>query len=221
MQTRGVRAVPAPSFTLGTSDLGRVLVKRLPLIPTILVALAVATMIGLGVWQLQRASWKEGLLAHYAANSGLPPIAYPSVPVDTQSLLFRRAAGFCLNPVSIRATAGRDMSGTSGWSHVASCRTGGIEGPGMTVDIGWSARFDTPVAWRGGTVQGVIAPSGKNAIRLVASNPAPGLRPSEAPGPDVITNNHRFYAVQWFFFAAVAALIYGLALRQRRIKQAL
>src|SRR5205085_173423 len=37
-------------------------IRRLPLIPTIIVAAAVAIMIGLGVWQLQRARWKEGLL---------------------------------------------------------------------------------------------------------------------------------------------------------------
>ena len=36
--------------------------RKLPLVPTILVAGAVAVMIGLGVWQLQRAKWKEGLL---------------------------------------------------------------------------------------------------------------------------------------------------------------
>ena len=33
--------------------------RRLPLIPTIFVAGAVAVMIGLGVWQLKRAEWKE------------------------------------------------------------------------------------------------------------------------------------------------------------------
>ena len=33
------------------------MIRRLPLIPTIVVAAAVAVMIGLGVWQLQRAEW--------------------------------------------------------------------------------------------------------------------------------------------------------------------
>ena len=31
----------------------------------------------------------------------------------------------------------------------------------------------------------------------------------------MIPNNHRMYAVQWFAFAAIALLIYGLALRKR------
>ena len=41
--------------------------RRLPIFPTIVVAAAVAIMIGLGMWQLQRAEWKEALLARYAA----------------------------------------------------------------------------------------------------------------------------------------------------------
>ena len=42
---------------------------KLPIIPTILVALAVATMIGLGIWQLDRMRQKETLLAAYAASA--------------------------------------------------------------------------------------------------------------------------------------------------------
>src|SRR5690606_36317169 len=52
-------------------------VKRLPLLPTLLVAFAAAAMVALGVWQLHRKTWKEHLLARYAANETLPPIAFP------------------------------------------------------------------------------------------------------------------------------------------------
>lgn len=193
--------------------------RRFPIIPTLIVMLAVATMIGLGVWQLQRAGWKEGLMAQLAANRGLPVMAYPAVPVDTQDILFRRASATCLQPTSIRASAGRDARGTTGWSHLATCRTGGGEGPGMVVDIGWSPGL-AKVQWAGGPVTGIIVPDSKSRIRLVASNAAPGLAPSQPPGPDTIPNNHRMYAVQWFFFAAAAASIYGLALRRRGHKTA-
>ena len=37
--------------------------RRLPILPTIIVAAAVAVMIGLGIWQLQRAEWKNRLIA--------------------------------------------------------------------------------------------------------------------------------------------------------------
>ncbi len=39
--------------------------KRLPFWPTLIVGIAIAIMIGLGVWQLQRMAWKEALLAEY------------------------------------------------------------------------------------------------------------------------------------------------------------
>ena len=194
------------------------MLKRLPILPTIIVALAVATMIGLGVWQMQRADWKDGLLASLDANRALPAIAYPAVPVDVERLYFRRARGFCVRPTSIRVTAGRDAAGTSGWSYLAACRTGGAEGPGMIVDIGWSPRFDAAPRWGGGPVEGLIVPDSGALIRLVSADAAPGLQPSQPPGVDTIPNNHRFYAAQWFFFASVAALIYGLALRNRWIK---
>jgi cytochrome oxidase assembly protein ShyY1 len=50
---------------------------------------------------------------------------------------------------------------------------------------------------------------------LVSNTPAPGLEASAPPSPDEVPNNHLAYAVQWFLFAGVAALIYGLALRRR------
>jgi surfeit locus 1 family protein len=53
---------------------------------------------------------------------------------------------------------------------------------------------------------------------LVADVPAPGLAASTPPDPAAIPNNHLAYAVQWFVFAGVALLIYGLALRRRREK---
>jgi cytochrome oxidase assembly protein ShyY1 len=42
-----------------------------------------------------------------------------------------------------------------------------------------------------------------------------GLEPSAPPSVESIPNNHRAYAVQWFLFAAIAVLVYGLALRGR------
>lgn len=47
--------------------------KRLPVGLTLVVALAVAVLVGLGVWQLRRLAWKESLLAHVAALRTAPP----------------------------------------------------------------------------------------------------------------------------------------------------
>ena len=193
--------------------------KRLPLLPTVIVAAAVATMIGLGIWQLRRAEWKEGLIARYAAAATLPPVAWPGVPPkDGGDLLYRSATGFCTTVTGWRAVAGQNRLGQSGWSHIAACRTG-AEGPGMQVDMGWSSAADAP-AWTGGEVTGIIAPDSRHVIRLVSAEAAPGLQPSAAPDPANTPNNHIFYAIQWFLFAAMATVIYGLALRRREAKQA-
>ncbi len=189
---------------------------RLPLIPTLIVAAAVATMIALGVWQLRRADEKSALILQYERAVQLPPLAFPAVPPADNALLYRRATGFCLEPVAWRAEAGRNRKDEAGWSHIATCRTGGFEGPGMQVDMGWSRQSAAPSTWRGGEVTGVIAPDRQHRIRLVSASAAPGLVPSAPPSPRRMSNNHLFYAGQWFFFALAAAVIYVLALRKKQ-----
>jgi len=60
-------------------------------------------------------------------------------------------------------------------------------------------------------VMGVVAPG----PRLVADPPMAGLEASARPDPSELPNNHLSYAGQWFLFALVALVIYGLALRKR------
>lgn len=192
--------------------------KRVPVLATILVAAAVAAMIGLGVWQLRRAQWKEGLLEQYAAAQKLPPIAFPTAPAKGPPPLFRWATGFCLKPVGQRAIAGENRQGETGYAHIIQCSTG-AEGPGMAVDIGWSKDPNVAWKWAGGPVSGVIVPDRLQRFRLVAASSPPGLQPSAMPSPEsavqVTPAGHRFYAIQWFAFAAIAAFIYILALRKR------
>ena len=189
--------------------------RRLPIIPTIIVLAAVATMIGLGVWQLQRANWKEGLLAQYAKAEQLPPIIYPTIPLKTEQLpLFRHATGMCQRIVGHRAQAGENRAGEPGYAHIVDCSTG-AEGPGMSVELGWSKNPNARVNWSGGLVSGVIAPDRRSRMRLVAASAPQGLEPSAPPSLSSIPNNHRSYALQWFAFAAIALVIYGLAVRKR------
>jgi len=202
--------------------------KRPPIIATLIVALAVAAMIALGIWQLGRARWKERLLADYAAASRAPPLAFQPLATD-DALLFRRSSAVCLQPVGWTVEAGRSRTGESGWRHIVTCRTG-AEGPGAAFDMGWSPRWDGKAGgWTGGRVTGVIAqrPDHKSLLArmlghgppagllIVADAPAPGLAPSAYPSLADIPNNHRAYAVQWFIFATLAAGIYVLALRRR------
>ena len=203
--------------------------KRIPILPTILVGLAVAAMIALGVWQLQRRAEKEALLVRYARNVTLPRIVFPAIPVD-DTLLFRRASAFCLKPVSFAIEGGRNARGGTGWRQIAQCRTG-AEGPGFAVQLGFGKDPHAKPDWAGGPVRGYIshAPDhapivaaafgggGPKTLMLVADPPLAGLDANPGPDLSAVPNNHLAYAVQWFVFAALAALIYGLALRRRTV----
>lgn len=191
------------------------MIRRVPIVATFVVAAAVATMIALGLWQLQRAHWKEGLLAQYSAAERQPPIIFPTGPLRSDQLpLFRHATGLCQRIVGRRAQAGENRAGEPGYVQIVDCATG-VEGPGMSVELGWSKNPNAKVDWPGGLVSGVIAPDRRMRMRLVSASAPPGLEPSAPPSLASIPNNHRSYALQWFAFAAVALIIYVLALRKR------
>jgi surfeit locus 1 family protein len=188
--------------------------NRLPVIPTLLVALAVATMIGLGIWQLQRKEQKDALLLRYESAVGLPAVAWPTVPDAAALPLFRRSSLNCVRVVKIETVSGSNVSGKAGFAHVASCRTGEADGPDAKVAFGWSERPQAP-KWGGGPVEGIIAPSGAQLIKLVSTDAVDGLDILAEPSPSQIPNNHLLYAIQWFIFAAAATIIYILAVRKR------
>ncbi|MEE4337199.1 SURF1 family cytochrome oxidase biogenesis protein [Erythrobacter sp.] len=185
--------------------------KRLPVLPTILVLAAVATMIGLGIWQLGRMDEKAALIAQYeAALAETETVRWPS-PAQYEESLFRLTRIDCETVRGIDSIGGKSANGRSGWVHVARCEH---SGQGVAdVTIGWSRAPEVP-DWQGGLVTGRLAPYGDN-VRLIASEPQAGLEPLAAPDPADLPNNHLAYAGQWFFFALTALVIYGFALRSR------
>ena len=202
--------------------------RRWPVIPTILVLAAVAVMIALGVWQLQRKSEKEALIALYQRNTAMSSmVAYPELPPVPDELLYRKSSVVCLEPVRWDPRSGTDRRGKSGIRMIADCRTG-AEGPGVLVDVGIGDDF-APPKWTGGTVQGTIVPGPEQPTvmesamgkatparaMLIADAPVAGLRASAVPSADDTPNNHLAYAGQWFLFAAAALIIYILAVRRR------
>ncbi|MDO7843975.1 SURF1 family protein [Sphingomonas immobilis] len=201
--------------------------KRIPVFATILVALAVAAMIALGVWQLQRRHEKEALIVRLAQNRDLPAVAFPRLKTD-DTLLFRRATAFCLQPVSWSNEGGHDAKGGPGWRQIAQCRTG-AEGPGFAVQIGIGHSPTAKPDWKGGVVRGYLAYApdhqpiiaaafggAPKTLMLVADPPLAGLGANPPADLSSVPNNHLAYAVQWFVFAAIAAIIYAVALRRRR-----
>jgi cytochrome oxidase assembly protein ShyY1 len=192
--------------------------KRIPVAATLVVAAAVAVLVGLGGWQLRRANWKAGLLARYAQAEKLPPIAFPTVPPrDEQLPFFRHATGVCLRVVGRRAVGGENQAGEPGYVQILDCSTGG-EGPGMSVEVGWSKDPNAKVNWSGGPVSGTIVPDRRSRMRLVAAGAPPGLQPSKTPdvrtASPVSPAGHRGYAATWFALAVIALVIYALAVRK-------
>lgn len=201
--------------------------RRVPVVATLLVGLAVAAMIALGVWQLDRRQEKLALLARYAGNQHRPAIAMPATADETA--LFRRATAVCTAPADWRLDAGRNAAGGTGWRAVAQCRpAAGAAAFAVQMGIG-NDPLHGPV-WAGGPVAGYItlAPQHRALIEglfsaapkelmLVADTPLPGLRANAAANLDDIPNNHLAYAVQWFLFAAIAAIIYAIALGRRLV----
>jgi surfeit locus 1 family protein len=186
--------------------------SRIPILATFVVALAIATMIALGVWQLQRKAEKEALLARYAnAASMSSDVAWPRSATEAEQALYRHATVDCIRVRSVAERAGRSVTGEIGWAHVASCELAG--GERADVALGWS-RNPAPVAWAGGRIGGIIGPQGTGA-RLVAAPAPAGLVQLAAPDPVDLPNNHLSYAIQWFLFAVTALVIYALALRKR------
>lgn len=184
--------------------------RRIPVFSTIVVVAAAVVMVGLGIWQLQRAQWKEALLAQYATADRLEPVQYPR-GADFEDFLYRRSSFDCISVQTVNAIAGRSAQGASGMAHVATCElAGGGQGE---VRLGWN-RDPAPFRWDGGKVSGILTPAGDHAA-LVASDPPAGLEPLARPDPQNLPNNHLAYAGQWFFFALVALVIYALALRKR------
>ena len=186
---------------------------RWPLIASTLIVLAaVAVMVRLGFWQLDRLAQKERMIAAYISDNA-DRTARPLPDGDMPELHYRRVSGSCRKVEAIRPRAGRNNADEAGWAQVAVCETTQAGGPWEIV-LGWSRSPQTAV-WQGGEFVGTYVPRDKLIGYVVADPPLAGLIANAKPDPSTIPNNHLAYAVQWFLFALTALVIYALALRTR------
>lgn len=183
--------------------------RRLPIVPTIIVAIAVAIMIALGFWQIARLHQKEAMLARYTAAQGsAAEMPFPFTPADTEPALYHRSALDCVSASDPTSRSGRTAKGDAGIAQIVTCHLADGKTAELVLGV---AQTPATVAWNGGKVTGWIAPG----PRLIADPPQAGLAANARPDPNDIANNHLAYAVQWFFFALVAVVIYALAVRKR------
>jgi surfeit locus 1 family protein len=136
--------------------------------------LGFAVLIGLGVWQLGRLEWKQGLLAKIAVLRNAPPrpletVLPPSTPAGNPE--FRRVSVTCLAPIRasppIYRYALRD--GQVAWRLMGFCPSAIAPYDGILLDRGLVQRF-----------AGLMAPSAQrfpDPARVVGVLRAPGSRP--------------------------------------------
>ena len=204
------------------------MIRRVPIVPTLVVTLAIAAMIALGLWQLRRAVWKEALLASYQSGSRAPALEGLPAGVAIDALAFRRTGVSCRIATTPILIGGVDRSGRTGFRNIVGCAL--RDGRVIMADLGWRAIDATtaaPPVGRQIEAKGLLIPDDVLARRVMGTTPGAtpllivldkgvaGLSPSVPPSIETIPNNHRSYAVQWFLFAGVALAIYLLALRKR------
>jgi cytochrome oxidase assembly protein ShyY1 len=190
-----------------------------------------AVLISLGVWQLQRAEWKRGLITDLKAAQSLPPLEpedYFKAMTGERSVQYRRAELPCtpgtVLPYDLKG--GSSANGVSGYLVLVSCRPN-KKPPDIVAVAGWTRRPDAaaiPVTvdtlFKGTIIEHPYGKAeGRPQFMLIAENPVPPLEAPRLPGPEDLPDNHMAYAYQWFGFAAVLAIIYAIWLRRRMGQQ--
>jgi surfeit locus 1 family protein len=163
-------------------------VKRFPLGLTAAVMFALAALIGLGLWQLQRLTWKQQLIARVEALRTAP--ARPAAEIlalaaQGRDVAYRRVDADCQpNPASAHNAyryALRD--GQVGWRLMTMCHLRGQPYDGVLLDRGlvnafMGAMAPEPATFaEPGDVIGVLRlPGGKPLLGPAETAPVAGLR---------------------------------------------
>ncbi len=212
------------------------------LLPAISTAIMLAILISLGVWQLERMAWKQGLLDQIARAEVQPAIDLPDTPPAFAKI--RVTGRFRDDLWGLYGAQGRD---TAQATLMGGQLLGVLERPSgaILVDLGWVPSAATHPQAGPATVEGFIRPAehpgmfaATDDVRgrrfytldpaaigaalgvklapftLVAIGPVGMPDPSRAlPRPP---NDHFGYALTWFSFAAILAIIFALHARRTR-----
>ena len=168
------------------------------LLLTVLSVAALAVLIGLGVWQLQRLQWKEGLIAEIEMRT-------KAEPVSLQEAVTRARAGEDVSYVRVRVDGRFDngkerylfavSDGTPGWHVITPLTT--PEGEVVLIDRGFvSDAFRDPAS----------RPQGELTDAVTVTGPA---RPPESQGlfiPDNEIEQNRWF---WRDLSAMAKSMFG------------
>lgn len=191
-----------------------------------------AILIGLGFWQVQRLSWKEGVLAEIDARIAAPPVALPEAPDADRDrflpvqvagrftgealdvLTSRKGQGAGFRIVAVMETdAGRRILIDRGFLPEARRADPRAEGPAtVTGNLHWpdDKSSSTPPPdlargiWFSRDVADMAAALDTEPVLVVlrAGGPQDGVTPMPLDTSG-IPNDHLGYAVTWFLLAVV------------------
>jgi surfeit locus 1 family protein len=209
---------------------------RFPIVLTLAAVVVITICAGLGVWQLQRATWKAEELKRIAALKGSPAAPIGAVLAHAAGgadATFTRVAADCAAgsaPASYHLT-----TDNSEWiaRAIGVCRVAGGSYDGVVVDRGFLAAsrgatsapttvLPPPThvegvlyARRAETVAGLAHPAPYTLVAERETPAPPGVTP--APYPDAAGNLEYVgsYAPTWFGLAGVAACFYAAMLWRR------
>jgi surfeit locus 1 family protein len=219
--------------------------RRVPLLaPSIMAAVMFALLIGLGIWQLERRTWKLGLLAEIDHAEISPAIPLPADPPQFAKV---RIEGR-LRP-DLQALYGSDVRDLPGGPAIGAQLIEPLERPGqdpVMVVLGW-VPTGMAVAAAGTAVEGYIrrpdqarmfsAPDDASKRRFFTLDPAPiaaslgiahaapftlvvmgdvtpGVFPQPATALPRPPNDHLNYALTWFGLALSLAVVFAVYVRK-------
>jgi surfeit locus 1 family protein len=223
--------------------------NRRMIFPLLLGIAGTAVLIALGVWQLQRLAWKEGIIAEIEGRIGAAPVAIPADPEperdrylpvtargdftgnDLHVLVSTRDQGQGHRVISAFVLEdGRRVMVDEGY-----VRGGGELHPGpavgvtVTGNLHWPDEVDswTPAPdlsdglYFARDVPAMAAALDTEPVLIVARS-IDGTAPRATALPvtaEGIPNDHLGYAIQWFGLAAVWAGMTGFLLWRIRLRQ--
>ncbi|MET4101043.1 surfeit locus 1 family protein [Roseovarius sp. MBR-78] len=211
--------------------------RKTVLIPLIFGIAGVAVLVWLGLWQLERLAWKEGILAEIEARVSAEPVALPEVVEPGADRYLPVVATGRIGPRVLRVLVSRKQVGP-GYRLISALETGGrrvlldrgfiavedaIPTPegAMTVrgNLHWpddrlSSTPENDVAgnmWFARDIAQMAGELGTEPLLIVAREvapPEPGVTPLPVDTGH-IPNDHLSYAITWFSLAAIWAVMTG------------
>ncbi|MDJ0826082.1 MAG: SURF1 family protein [Rhodobacter sp.] len=210
------------------------------LLPLLFGLAGCAVLISLGVWQVQRLAWKEGVLSDIEARIAADPVTLPTAPEPDRDKYLpvaatgavsaglrvlvsvkRRGAGYRM--IDVFETGGRRVLLDRGFLDLETHSDFGTEAEvSVTGNLHWPDEVDrwTPEPdlakglWFARDVPAMAAALGTEPVLIVARTIAPNPFAADPlpVGTEGIPNDHLEYAITWFSLAIVWAGMTGFLL---------